>query len=86
MKFSTLATCLSSALSVVQVRGFSPNSKTIVQARTIHTSKSLLKSSTSMAEKVLLNPKWPPEWPYTEKDLARMDESVDSVFYESPRL
>ena len=40
----------------------------------------------SMAEKVLANPQWPEEWPYTEQDLARMDESQDSVFYESPRL
>lgn len=87
MKFSTLATCLSSALSIAHVHGFSPSSKSILQNRSIHASKSLLKnSSTSMAEKVLLNPQWPADWPYTEKDLARMDETVDTVFYESPRL
>ena len=40
----------------------------------------------SIAERVLENPKWPEEWPYTERDLARMDESVDTIFYESPRL
>ncbi len=40
----------------------------------------------SMAEKVLENPKWPPAWPYTENDFKRMDESNDSVFYDSPRL
>lgn len=40
----------------------------------------------SMAEKVLENPKWPPEWPYTEMDFKRMDESDDSIFYDSPRL
>ena len=40
----------------------------------------------SLAEKVLLNPQWPEEWPYSEQDLARMDESQDSIFYESPRL
>ena len=39
-----------------------------------------------MAEKVLANPKWPSEWPYTASDLARMDEEVDTVFYSSPRL
>ena len=39
-----------------------------------------------IAEKVLQNPQWPAEWPYTEQDLSRMDESVDTVFYESPRL
>ena len=40
----------------------------------------------SLAEKVLMNPQWPEEWPYSEQDLARMDESQDSIFYESPRL
>mmetsp|Transcript_43436 Transcript_43436/g.104951 ORF Transcript_43436/g.104951 Transcript_43436/m.104951 type:complete len:264 (-) Transcript_43436:45-836(-) len=40
----------------------------------------------SMAEKVLEAPKWPDEWPYSEKDFVRMDESDDSVFYDSPRL
>eukprot|EP00543_Licmophora_paradoxa_P006299 CAMPEP_0202448748 /NCGR_PEP_ID=MMETSP1360-20130828/7548_1 /ASSEMBLY_ACC=CAM_ASM_000848 /TAXON_ID=515479 /ORGANISM="Licmophora paradoxa, Strain CCMP2313" /LENGTH=221 /DNA_ID=CAMNT_0049066457 /DNA_START=116 /DNA_END=781 /DNA_ORIENTATION=+ len=39
-----------------------------------------------MAEKVLENPKWPPEWPYSEMDFKRMDESDDKIFYESPRL
>jgi hypothetical protein len=40
----------------------------------------------SMAEKVLQNPTWPPEWPYSEEDFKRMDESDDSIFYDSPRL
>jgi SAM-dependent methyltransferase len=40
----------------------------------------------SMAEKVLENPKWPPEWPYTPEDFKRMDESSDAIFYESARL
>jgi hypothetical protein len=39
-----------------------------------------------IAEKVLQSPQWPAEWPYTEQDLSRMDESTDTVFYESPRL
>eukprot|EP00428_Durinskia_dybowskii_P012579 CAMPEP_0170215434 /NCGR_PEP_ID=MMETSP0116_2-20130129/7353_1 /TAXON_ID=400756 /ORGANISM="Durinskia baltica, Strain CSIRO CS-38" /LENGTH=221 /DNA_ID=CAMNT_0010466009 /DNA_START=84 /DNA_END=749 /DNA_ORIENTATION=+ len=39
-----------------------------------------------MAEKVLENPKFPPEWPYTEMDFRRMDESDDLIFYDSPRL
>lgn len=26
----------------------------------------------SMAEKVLENPKWPSEWPYSDQDFARM--------------
>jgi hypothetical protein len=43
-------------------------------------------SMSSMAEKVLATPKWPPEWPYSAKDFARMDESDDGLFYDSPRL
>ena len=43
-------------------------------------------SSNAMAEKVLQAPKWPPEWPYSESDFARMDESDDGIFYDSPRL
>lgn len=40
----------------------------------------------SMAEKVLENPKWPPEWPYSDADFKRMDESEDKFFYNQPRL
>ena len=43
-------------------------------------------SMSSMAEKVLTNPKWPETWPYTEEDFKRMDESNDSYFYDQPRL
>ena len=43
-------------------------------------------SASSMAEKVLQAPKWPPEWPYSETDFSRMDESDDGIFYDSPRL
>ncbi len=40
----------------------------------------------SMAEKVLENPKFPDEWPYSPADFSRMDESKDAIFYDSPRL
>lgn len=40
----------------------------------------------SMAEKVLKNPKFPPEWPYSDQDFARIDESNDAIFYDNPRL
>ena len=43
-------------------------------------------STSSRAEMVLANPKFPPEWPYTEADFVRMDESRDAIFYEPPRL
>lgn len=39
-----------------------------------------------MTEKVLENPKWPAEWPYTDLDFKRMDESDDKIFYDTPRL
>ena len=38
------------------------------------------------AEQVLANPQWPAEWPYSDKDFARMDEEVDTQFYNQPRL
>lgn len=37
-------------------------------------------------ERVLSNPQWPPEWPFTDTDFIRQDESDDGLFYESPRL
>ena len=50
-------------------------------------SKTTLNAETQkIAEKVLANPKWPEDWPYTSQDLDRMDSSDDSIFYESPRL
>jgi len=41
-------------------------------ARGFRTSLQQLGATKSMAEKVLENPKWPPEWPYTPQDFARM--------------
>jgi SAM-dependent methyltransferase len=40
----------------------------------------------SMANQVLENPQWPAEWPYSEQDFTRMDESDDTIFYDQPRL
>ena len=40
----------------------------------------------SMAEKVLENPKFPPEWCFTDEDFKRQDETDDKVFYNQPRL
>jgi len=39
-----------------------------------------------LAESVLKNPKYPPEWPYGPADFERQDESDDSIFYGQPRL
>mmetsp|Transcript_14120 Transcript_14120/g.19839 ORF Transcript_14120/g.19839 Transcript_14120/m.19839 type:complete len:209 (-) Transcript_14120:313-939(-) len=43
-------------------------------------------STNNLAEKVLANPQWPPEWPFSPEDFARMDEEDDAVFYDAPRL
>ena len=40
----------------------------------------------SNAEEVLERVEWPEEWPYTEDDFGRQDESSDTYFYNSPRL
>jgi SAM-dependent methyltransferase len=47
---------------------------------------SSLSATQAIAEKVLANPKFPPEWPYTPEDFSRQDESDDSFFYEPTRL
>eukprot|EP00591_Stephanopyxis_turris_P010895 CAMPEP_0195510906 /NCGR_PEP_ID=MMETSP0794_2-20130614/3408_1 /TAXON_ID=515487 /ORGANISM="Stephanopyxis turris, Strain CCMP 815" /LENGTH=219 /DNA_ID=CAMNT_0040638417 /DNA_START=279 /DNA_END=938 /DNA_ORIENTATION=+ len=39
-----------------------------------------------MAEKVLQNPQYPPDWPYSVEDFMRQDETDDSIFYEPSRL
>jgi hypothetical protein len=38
------------------------------------------------AEDVLKNPKWPAQYPFSAKDFRRQDESVDTIFYDTPRL
>ena len=45
----------------------------------------LSSSAKSLVEKVLENPKWPPEWPYSDEDFRRVDETDDDIFYDSPR-
>jgi len=37
-------------------------------------------------EDVLKSPKWPDEWPFSEADLRRQDESDDGIFYSMPRF
>lgn len=43
-------------------------------------------SVSSMAQKVLEQPQWPAEWPYSASDFARADESNDALFYDQARL
>ena len=39
-----------------------------------------------LAEGVLKNPQYPPEFPFSPSDFERQDESDDSIFYDQPRL
>jgi len=39
-----------------------------------------------LAEGVLKDPKFPPEWPFSAADFERQDESSDDIFYDQPRL
>lgn len=39
-----------------------------------------------LAEKVLKNPQFPPEWPFSPADFERQDESDDGIFYDQARL
>lgn len=64
-------------------QGFAP---TAFNANKMHHNKQTTRLFERMAEKVLSNPKWPAEWPYTPQDLDRMDETEDAIFYETPRL
>ncbi len=41
---------------------------------------------TISVEDVLVNPKWPDEWPFSPADLRRQDEMDDSMFYSVPRF
>jgi SAM-dependent methyltransferase len=72
------------ATSMVVCQGFSPLLVKTTRKLTVVTNTALHEAR--IAEKVLQNPQWPPEWPYTAQDLSRMDESDDEIFYDSPRL
>jgi len=43
-------------------------------------------SSSTIYERVLENPQWPEQYPFSSEDFARQDESDDAIFYETPRL
>eukprot|EP00435_Cladocopium_sp_Y103_P023142 s2006_g5.t1 len=38
------------------------------------------------AAQTLREVRWPEEWPYTEVDFSRQDESTDAGFYSQPRI
>lgn len=38
------------------------------------------------ASRILLQPEYPPEWPYTALNFKRFDETPDSKFYAIPRI
>ena len=37
-------------------------------------------------EDILKNPQWPDKWPFQPRDFARQDETIDTNFYNQPRL
>ncbi len=43
-------------------------------------------SQKELVAKVLKDPKWPSEWPYSDEDFKRQDESPDELFYDWPRF
>jgi len=45
-----------------------------------------LKARKANVEDVLASPQFPPEWPFTDADLARQDGTDDGIFYASPRF
>ena len=53
-----------------------------------YSSSTAISASTmkDLAEGVLKNPQYPPEWPFSPNDFERQDESDDSIFYDQPRL
>ncbi|KAL3802707.1 hypothetical protein ACHAWO_007321 [Cyclotella atomus] len=63
--------------------GFTSTTTPVVRRAT---SLSASPSMKELAEKVLVNPKFPPEWPFSPSDFERSDESDDSIFYDQPRL
>lgn len=68
------------------VSGFAPAAGT--SNRSVRASSTNLSAASmkELAEKVLLAPKFPPEWPFSPSDFERQDETVDTIFYDQPRL
>lgn len=58
------------------VMNFGPGSRPVLAAQTYPTT----------AEEVLMNPRFPEQWPFTPESFQRYDETSDSDFYESPRF
>ena len=62
-------------------------SSTQPQHRRSHTSVSVAHlGKEGAAAAVLENPEWPEEWPFTEEDFKRYDETSDLDFYAAPRI
>ena len=73
--------------SATLAAGFVPPPRTRTVG-SIGSGQTKLNASTmkELAEKVLVNPKFPPEWPFSPEDFQRQDESDDTIFYDTPRL
>jgi len=78
----------STAFTVRSFRSVLPssaNSETQFQRRR-HLTTLGSSASKTVYEKVLENPKYPSEWPFSDSDFMRQDESDDEIFYEPSRL
>jgi len=71
--------------------GFSPARSSVgltqhVVARAASSTKLSAATMKELAEKVLKQAQYPPEYPFSPADFERQDESDDSIFYDQPRL
>jgi SAM-dependent methyltransferase len=82
-----MRSCIITLLSLKPLLTSGFVSPTARYARTVTTATSISAASMKeLAEKVLTNPKFPPQWPYSPSDFQRSDESDDGIFYDQPRL
>jgi len=80
MRSATLAAGFVSPRAVAVVVG------ELSTSRGISSTKLNASTMKELAEKVLVNPKFPTEWPFSPEDFMRQDESDDTIFYDQPRL
>jgi len=72
-------------LSSTSVSAWIRNGPMTTTARGLSSSSALLAKKIGPAD-VLAAPKWPEEFPFSEPDFRRQDESSDTYFYDQPRF
>jgi SAM-dependent methyltransferase len=81
-----LSTITAISLLARPVRSFNANPKMSSAAINRFFTSTTSRAAVTGIDDVLLDPSWPPTWPYKPADFARQDESDDSGFYSTPRL